>query len=58
MSAGVIEVGHVILEAPDFRGAFTRAKDWFGGNLPEAQKVWGVSDYFTPVWHFADKFII
>lgn len=57
MSTGVISIGYSYVELPDLRGAFARAKNWFGGNLPEAPKVWDSGDRYTPVLAILDKFV-
>ena len=57
MSTSVIAVGHNYVELPDFSAAFARAKDWFGGDIPELSKIWNSGDYYTPAWHFVDAFV-
>ncbi|MEM9469538.1 MAG: hypothetical protein AAF988_05190 [Pseudomonadota bacterium] len=55
MSAGVIEVGHHLINLRDVRSAFMRAVEWFGGNLPEIPKVWDSGDRYTPVMAALDN---
>lgn len=58
MYAGAIAVGPHYVVLPDLSDAFSKAKDFFGGNLPEIPKVWDSGDRYTPVLAFMDKFII
>lgn len=60
MSVGIIEVGPHFVKFPDINGAFSRAKELFGGGRPDyngPNPLWW-SDVITKTLGAADKLIL